>query len=239
MTYQTGPVFCIVNFRTPFDYQVTGATMEFPQLVPMFSGLFSIWAVTNKWQGGKFTQILKMIRRRGQDDEATTGNSNFVQTDNSVATGPRTTQSDGTRGVSAVGGDNCFPAAQHDDVRQLNPTIGAAEAVQLAAPFVEAEQNLTNAIQGISDGGVQGINFGIAKVPDLTKVIPSLDAFGGIGAQVSGALGDAQGAIGNLENQARAAASQAQLAVNNAANQRIAAATGAAKSRINNLLGPL
>jgi hypothetical protein len=71
MRYQESEVFTVVNFKTPYDYQVEGATMEFPQTVAQFSGLFSVWAVTNIFNGGKFTQRLKLIRRRGQDDPPT------------------------------------------------------------------------------------------------------------------------------------------------------------------------
>ena len=79
MAYQQSEVFIVVNFATPFDYQVEGATIEFPKVVPQFSGLFSCWAVTNKFNGGKFTQTLKLIRRRGQDDPATDENTGAVQ----------------------------------------------------------------------------------------------------------------------------------------------------------------
>ena len=88
-----------------------------------------------------------------------------------------------------------------------------------------------------SDGHLRLTDFGFAKVPDLTKVVPGIDAFGGIGADITGALGDAKSALGGLESQAKAAANRAQSAVNNAANQGIAAATGAAKSKIKSLLG--
>jgi len=243
MTYQQGPVMCIVNFRTPFDYQIRGATMEMPQVVPGFSGLFQVWAVTNKFSRGKFTQDLKMIRRRGQDDPATTGNSNLVQVDNSVAMANTTTQSDGTVGQSGTPSTDCMPAPAADDIRNLMPAVATDVADRLAAPFKQAEQQLTESIPNLAEL-VEGVDFGVAAVPDLTKVIPRLDAFGGIGAQVGGALGDAQGALGdvqgalgNLENQAKAAANKAQSAVNNAANQGIAAASSAAKSKIRGLLG--
>ena len=191
-----------------------------------------------------------MIRRRGQDDPATTGNSNLVQVDNSVAMANTTTQSDGTVGQSGTPSTNCMPAPAADDIRNLMPAVATDVADRLAAPFRQAEQQLTETLPNL-DELVQGVDFGFAAVPDLTKVIPRLDAFGGIGAQVSGALGDAQSALGglesqvsgalgglsNLENQARAAANQAQSAVNNAANQGIAAATDAARSRVRSLLG--
>ena len=84
MTYQQAEVFCVVNFKTPFDYQVKGATMEMPQIVAGFSGLFSVWAVTNRFSRGQFTQTLKLIRRRGQDDPATTNNKGFIETNSDV-----------------------------------------------------------------------------------------------------------------------------------------------------------
>ena len=235
-------VFCIVNFRTPFDYQVKGATMEFPQLVPGFSGLFQIWAVTNNFRGGKFTQTLKMIRRRGQDDEATTGPSGVVQVNNSAALNQNRNQSDGTVGASATAGTGCEPAPANDDIRNLMPAVSSDVAAQLAAPFAQIEQQVASAIPNL-DALTSGVDFGIAEVPDLTKVIPGfnigqvdpglLSAVSSAQGQLSGALGQ----VGNLENQARAAASQAQAAVNNAANQGVAAASNAARARIRSLLG--
>ena len=226
-------VFCIINFRTPFDYQVKGATMEFPQLVPGFSGLYQIWAVTNNFNQGKFTQTLKLIRRRGQDDEATTGPSGVVEVNNDAALNKDSVQSDGTVGQSGTTSTDCFPAQATDDIRKINPAIGADVTAQLAAPFEKVNELANIDVNDL----VEGVDFGFAKVPDLTKVVPGLDAFGGVGADLKGALGDATGALGDLENQAKAAASQAQSAVNNAANTAIAAASGAAKSKIKSLLG--
>lgn len=136
-----------------------------------------------------------------------------------------------------------MPVTGADDIRNLMPAVGADVAAQLAAPFAQIEQQLTSAIPNL-ESLVEGVDFGVAAVPDLTKVIPGLDAFGGLGAQVSGALGGlesqvsgALGGLGDLENQARAAASQAQSALNTAANQGIAAASNAATSRVRSLLG--
>lgn len=75
IAYMENEVFLVVNFNTPFDYQIGGATMEFPKIVPQFSGLFSCWAVTNNFSKGRFEQTLKIIRRTGQDNEPTVGNT--------------------------------------------------------------------------------------------------------------------------------------------------------------------
>ena len=241
MNYQDGPVYCIVNFRTPFDYQVTGATMEFPQIVPGFSGLFQVRAVTNKFSQGKFTQTLKMIRRKGQDDKATTGNSKFLSIDNTAQLNKDGTVTDGTVGQSGQNMIDCFPASQNDDVRIKLPAIDAATATALAA--TEAAKEAAAQISAPSlESVVEGIDFGIAQVPDLTKVIPKIldknikDALGGYGDFASGATNAASGALGSI-NAASAAASNAASAAENAAKSGIAAASGAAKSKIKGLLG--
>ena len=236
MEYTQGPVICVVNFKTPFDYQVTGATMEMPQAVPGFSGLFQIWAVTNNFSAGKFTQTLKMIRRRGQDDEASTGNNNLIQVDNAAALANQTTKSDGTVGQSGQPSTDCMPTPSKDDIRNLMPAVPQDVAAKLTAPLANLEEQVAGVGSQFTQA-IEGVDVGVAKLTDLTKVIPGLDAFGGAGADLKGALGDAQSALGGLESQARAAANQAQSAVNNAANQGIAAATGAAKSKIKSLLG--
>lgn len=247
MTYQQGPVICVVNFRTPFDYQIKGATMEMPQVVPQFSGLFQVWAVTNRFAAGKFTQTLKLIRRRGQDDPATTGNNNFIQVENSVAMATTTTQSDGTVGQSGAPSTNCMPAPSADDIRSLMPAVATDVANQLSAPFSQIEQQLTGALPNL-EALVSGVDFGLASVPDLTKVIPQIGnlqgqldgALGRLPGELTGSLGELQGqlngALGGIESQARAAASQAQSALNNA-NRDIASVTNAAKSRVRSLLG--
>ena len=104
MAYQQSEVFVVVNFATPFDYQIKGATIEFPKVVPQFSGLFSVWAVTNSFAGGKFTQTLKMIRRRGQDDPATEDNRGAVQEDPERDITNTNSGGDGQTGNTDAGG---------------------------------------------------------------------------------------------------------------------------------------
>jgi hypothetical protein len=69
MAYQTGEVDVVVNFRTPIDYRENG-TLEFPQdSVPVkaFSGLYRVLIVRNSLSGGKFEQVLELVRRPNQD----------------------------------------------------------------------------------------------------------------------------------------------------------------------------
>jgi len=195
MAYQTGPVFANIYFRSPFDYQVTGATMEMPLVVPGFSGLFMIWAATNKFNNGKFTQTLKMIRMRGQEDESNSVNSGSILPDNTAQTGPKTVQSDGTVGQSGQPSTDCMPAVGKDDVRDILPAIAADVAAELAAPFEQLSEQLSTLGDQFSKE-IKGVDFGVAAIPDLTKIIPkigsnALDAFGGAGAAVSGALAGA------------------------------------------------
>ena len=239
-------VFCIVNFRTPFDYQVKGATMEFPQLVPGFSGIFQVWAVTNNFSGGKFTQTLKLIRRRGQDDEATTGPSGVMQVDNSAALNKDRNQSDGTVGASANAGTNCEPAPSRDDVRNLLPAVDAKMSADNAAPFAQLEQQAADLVPNL-DALTEGVDFGIAQVPDLTKVITGIStspvvAIGrAASARIPGALpnirpGDETNALDALAAQA-AVVNQARDAALGGVNNAVNSVTDAAKSRVRSLLG--
>jgi len=74
MDYQSSEVDIIVNFRTPLDIGKDGF-MDFPSLgtrpVAEFSGLYQVVEVHNKFSGGKFTQELKTIRRRDQEQALT------------------------------------------------------------------------------------------------------------------------------------------------------------------------
>ena len=133
MTYQQSEVFVVVNFATPFDYQVEGATIEFPKVVPQFSGLFSVWAVTNNFSGGKFTQTLKMIRRRGQDDPATDENTGPVQespendiTGNSGSDGSSET---GNQGANVGSGSGNTPTTPNPHPPVTAPNVTGAGAV--------------------------------------------------------------------------------------------------------------
>lgn len=59
MPYSTGPVLVDVNFRTPFDYQVNGATMEMPLAVPGFSGLSKYGPLPTCFQEANLHSALK------------------------------------------------------------------------------------------------------------------------------------------------------------------------------------
>ena len=233
-------VFCVVNFRTPFDYQVKGATMEFPQLVPGFSGIYQIWAVVNNFNQGKFTQTLKMIRRRGQDDEATTGASGVVQVDNSAALNKDGVQSDGTVGASAMPGTDCEPAPSQDDVRNLMPAVDAKMSSDNAA----TQQSLKDALSSIGTGIEQGITGTLNEITGISD--KALVAIGSVAsARIRGALpnirpGDetnALDAIAAERDLVKRAKDAATGAVNNAVNNKINSVTDAAKSRVRGLLG--
>ena len=125
MNYLQSEIFCVVNFNSPFDYQVNGATMEMPKRVPQFSGLFSIWAVTNTFSKGKFTQNLKMIRRRGQDDEPTESTTAI--------------KADGTKSINNANTEPGSPNAANNSV---NSTTGAVNPCSTTSP-ISAINNLT------------------------------------------------------------------------------------------------
>lgn len=234
--------------------------MEFPQIVPGFSGTFQVWGVTNNFASGKFTQTLKMFRLRGQDDPATTGPTNFIQNNNSVAVAPTTVQSDGTVGQSGVPNSDCMPAPQHDDVRALMPAVAADVAARLAAPFVQNEQQLTGAIPNL-EALVKGVDFGVADVPDLTKVISRVTSAGK--ATGNALIGNSGAALGSYTNGIGGLSGGIDSAINslgdpnappytgddpiirarlglppvNTTNRDIAAVTGSSTAKVRNLLG--
>lgn len=72
MEYQRSEVDIIVKFRTPIDYNEDTGGMFFPEdTVPVdaFSGLYRVIKCTNRFNDGKFTQRLELLRRRNQPDD--------------------------------------------------------------------------------------------------------------------------------------------------------------------------
>jgi hypothetical protein len=107
MDYQRGEVDVLVNFRTPVDYNAATGGMIFPQdTVPVkaFSGLYKVNLVTNRFEGGKFTQVLELIRRPNQDTdigiEGTPGDNRPVES----VSRDETSMSDGAARRLAAGG---------------------------------------------------------------------------------------------------------------------------------------
>ena len=107
MNYQRTEVEVNVNFRTPIDYPTTGGNMIFPtgvngkgDTVPVnaFGGLYKVNTVKNSLAGGKFTQILKLIRRPNQSTD--TGQEGSQQDDNAVTSRPSNEAADGGQNVT-------------------------------------------------------------------------------------------------------------------------------------------
>jgi len=96
---------CVVNFRTPLDYKINGFVMNMPELVKPFSGVFQIWAVTNKFSEGQFTQTLKLIRRSNQTNDATGTSGHNVPSDkeNSQEPSGQPSQVGGNQGATRPG----------------------------------------------------------------------------------------------------------------------------------------
>lgn len=72
MNYQNGEVHVLCNFRTPLDTNTETGLYEFRNKnVNQFSGLYKVVSVDSNFNRGKFTQVLKMLRLRGQDVKST------------------------------------------------------------------------------------------------------------------------------------------------------------------------
>ena len=111
MDAQSTEVLVIVNFRTPFDYNVRTGMMQFSTVVKPFSGIYELTKIENNFSGGKFTQRLKMIRRRGQGDQPT-GNTDALTIGNRQPIGPASTPpgGQGTTGQPNNSGATTVPA---------------------------------------------------------------------------------------------------------------------------------
>ena len=78
--YQSGEVDILVRFRTPLDLDPVSGLYKFAQEIDQLSGLFQILEVESKFNNNKFTQVVKLIRRRVQF-----GSSNVVgQSENTI-----------------------------------------------------------------------------------------------------------------------------------------------------------
>lgn len=66
-----GEVDVILNFRTPIDYDGEDGFVKYPLggflPIGMFSGVYQVILVTNKFSKGQFTQELDLVRKKGQN----------------------------------------------------------------------------------------------------------------------------------------------------------------------------
>ena len=116
MDYQRSEVEVDVNFRTPIDYDDTSGGMIFPRRgtepVGQFSGLYKVLTVQNNFSGGKFTQVLSLLRRKKQEDSNIAGVSG--DENKAVVSGP-----EGNVDKNVVP-----PASNSDNTEAPPPTSG-------------------------------------------------------------------------------------------------------------------
>lgn len=177
MNYGTHEVFIVLNFQNPIDQQKNGPYYDFPQIVRGFSGLFSVRAVENHFNDGKFTQVLKLIRRFGQDDEPTVNPPHIELAAEQIReklTG--NTVSDNATALSATGN---LPGVGFGE-GQVDPRLAAAAALQRAKQ--QQQQIDAEAQVGLDAFGGTGSNVTGASAERGV----GLDAFGGSGGTVDG-----------------------------------------------------
>lgn len=71
MDYQSGEVDILINFRTPIDISSEKGYYSFDKttgIVEGFSGLYQVITVSNRFDKGKFTQELNLVRRPKQTE---------------------------------------------------------------------------------------------------------------------------------------------------------------------------
>jgi hypothetical protein len=120
--HQRSEVDIILNFRTPIDYSTNTGLMEFPgDTIPVdsFSGLYKVLTVTTSISGNKFTQTLKLLRRKNQSTEGIS--STTVVTENPQA---RSLNTVNERPLSEIFGDDLSERPQIDRSAPIRAPIG-------------------------------------------------------------------------------------------------------------------
>lgn len=76
MQWDTGEVHVLLNFKTPVDINLDTGLYDFGNTykVMQFSGLYRVLRLQSMFSQGKFTQTLKILRLRGQEAVAGSGN---------------------------------------------------------------------------------------------------------------------------------------------------------------------
>ena len=140
MNYQRGEVEVNVNFRTPIDYPTKGGDMIFPtglsgtgDTVPVnaFGGLYKVNTVKNSLSGGKFTQVLKLIRRPNQTSD--TGVEGSQNDNNAVTSAPANPQQAGSQNPPPATTPNPDASDPRGDQTSPPPAAGTSAAGTSAA----------------------------------------------------------------------------------------------------------
>lgn len=153
MNYMQNEVLCVVNFRTPLDYKINGFVMNMPELVKPFSGVFQIWAVTNKFSQGQFTQTLKLLRRSNQNSEATgTSGYNEENSENNQKRDPSGQPGFTGSGQTDLGGTAItgFPPTE-----PASSTTGVITPEVTVTPLPRSINKLTNDVNAAIDAASQ------------------------------------------------------------------------------------
>jgi len=173
MDYQSGEVDVLINFRTPLDIGADGF-MDFPGLgtkpIGAFSGLYQVIYVLNKFNGGKFTQEMKTIRRRNQEDDVTAdatsqnnevvvegaGGASIAETPSSPAgtfngADAESGSQGGTGGTNANGSGSANPNTD-DSGADVESGAGDEAAAQRIIARRNEEQRINNILQARENG---------------------------------------------------------------------------------------
>lgn len=160
MNYMRNEVYILVNFQTPIDYRQTASTMELPTVVKPFSGIYQVMSVTANFVGGVFKQTLKLVRMRGQNDEATSGNTT-------------NTKITGTENALDPGSAANAPANPYQAQAQANAAQYQTQANNAAARYQQlATNNAASYIAQAQNAGgtVSRVSNPVLSGPDVVYV---------------------------------------------------------------------
>ena len=255
--YQNGQCDIILNFRTPVDITDDG-DYSFPKdfvNVENFSGLYMVVSITSMFQQGKFTQEMRIIRRRNQRlrNEATQESASPLQElqvperliaemQDAGAT-PDQIQELIQSNIQRFGSINVtdltssIPGIENAEVALNNilSTAGIDPALtEQALGLGSISGDLTNALGQLQEGipNIQGALQG--AIPDIQGALQG--AIPDIEGAVNAATANIQGSLNSAISQAQSAA---QTAITDAQNlaQNAAGEIRTAAQALNNITG--
>lgn len=185
--HQRSEVDILVNFRTPIDYSSDSGMMEFPgDTIPVdsFSGLYKVLQITTAISGNKFTQTLKMIRRKNQSTEGISTAKVLVENPQAKSLNPnnrplaeRIGKDPSERTTPGASNPIAKPLQSQTQGELVTIKTKSGKTVQVAKIVAEQFQNLINELEEFYGYEIRTIG-GYADRKAISSSSPSYHASG-------------------------------------------------------------
>lgn len=209
INYQQGEVDINLLFRTPIDYNESGG-MDFPEdtrIVEPFSGLYKVTKVKNTISKNQFVQVLTLLRRKNQQDGATSG----------VVGAVRSGTTEESINDALVSLQNAANLLQQAD--PINVAAAQAELAR-ALPVVQDLGSFGDLAQSALESGTLGnlqasINTITGQIAGAVEGISDIN----LTQQIQSTAGDLSAAIQTATSAANQAAANARRELSNIGNR--------------------